>query len=54
MTKIQLFEKTLKKHVEEIVSNEEGVLHNYQDDHNIKVSHITFAFENVKIIKLLA
>jgi len=47
LTKIQLFEKTLKKHVEEIVSNEEGVLHNYQDDRSIKVSHITFAFDNV-------
>ena len=48
-----MFEEFVRKEVEAIVSAEESVLMTDEDPDEIRVSHITFAFNNVPLIKLL-
>lgn len=49
-SRIKMFEELLRKEVEAIVSTEASVL---KEESEIRVSHITFAFNNVPVIKLL-
>lgn len=50
--RIHIFEKILREHVEEILQQEQAVLES-GGGQKIKVAHITFAFKNVPMIKLL-
>lgn len=57
--KIKLFEQHLRDKVEEMVQQEQGVLTSateeagHSENLDVKISHITFAFDNVEMIKLL-
>jgi hypothetical protein len=45
------FETCLRKAVEKMIASEPRVL--FEAEYSLKISHITFAFDNVKLIKLL-
>lgn len=49
--KVVAFEAFLKEEIEKIVSGEAGVLSN--DEEEIKIANISFAFENCQLVSML-